>query len=174
MRKLVLVAALAASVLSVGRVALSDDTKKECCDEVREVKVPGFAKLKALVGDWKAKMGDKETHMSWGVTAAGTALIETHKMGGEGSMTTLYHADGDSLVLTHYCALGNQPRMKATKVTDTEIVFDFKDATNLKKDEPHMHALTIRFVDDKHVTEEWTFKGPEGEKKHVFNWERAK
>ncbi len=175
MKKLVLVAALGASLLPVGRVALSDEAKKECCDAEREVKVPGFAKLKALAGEWKANLGEgHEARVSWALTAAGTALMETHKMGEKGSMVTLYHADGDTLALTHYCALGNQPRMKASKVTDSEIVFELAGGTNIDKEGPYMGALTIAFRGADKVTETWTLKTPKGDQKKVFEWERVK
>ena len=39
-------------------------------------------------------------------------------------MATLYHLDGDQLMLTHYCSAGNQPRMRAATVS-TEGVIEF-------------------------------------------------
>ena len=36
-------------------------------------------------------------------------------MANHAEMITMYHPDGDGLALTHYCMLGNQPRMKASK-----------------------------------------------------------
>ena len=30
-------------------------------------------------------------------------------------MMTMYHADKTGLMLTHYCKLGNQPRMRADR-----------------------------------------------------------
>ncbi len=174
MKRFAMVAVLASvGIFSLGRVALSDETK--CC-EAKEVKAPGFEKLKKLVGEWRMKgaEGTDAVQMTWALTAGGSALMETHMPGTAKSMVTLYHADGDKLVLTHYCAMNNQPRMQASKVGDKEIVFEFRDATNLGKGEPHMHALTITFVDDKHVKEDWTLETPEGAKHHVMEWERSK
>ena len=48
-------------------------------------------------------------------------------------MTTMYHADKGEFMLTHYCALGNQPRMHAAmpKGDAKTLPFNFVDATNL-------------------------------------------
>jgi len=48
-------------------------------------------------------------------------------------MISVYHLDGDRLILTHYCEVGNQPRMQATSFDpkSNEIDFNFLDATNM-------------------------------------------
>ena len=48
---------------------------------------------------------------------------------------TVFHLDGDRLILTHYCMAGNQPRMQATSydAKKGEIRFQFLDATNLAR-----------------------------------------
>ena len=77
-----------------------------------------FAALKKLAGDWvevgkDGKPTDK-VFTSFRVTAAGTTLLETVFPGGDDEMITMYHLDGDDLILTHYCTFGNQPRMRGT------------------------------------------------------------
>ena len=47
------------------------------------------------------------------VTAGGSAVHETLFPGSAHEMVSVYHLDGADLVMTHFCALGNQPRMKA-------------------------------------------------------------
>ena len=57
---------------------------------------------------------------------------------GRPTMLTLYHRDGNRLVLTHYCMAGNQPRMQA-KPFDAganELAFEFLDATDLTTTTP--------------------------------------
>ena len=44
-------------------------------------------------------------------TGGGSAVTETLFPGTAHEMMSVYHMDGDDLVLTHYCAGGNQPRM---------------------------------------------------------------
>jgi hypothetical protein len=87
------------------------------------------------------------------VTAGGSAVHETLFPGQPQEMVSIYTVDGPDLVMTHYCVLGNQPRMKAdSKSPDNQICFQFAGGTNLdpKKDK-HMHAATLTIVDDDHI-----------------------
>jgi hypothetical protein len=113
-----------------------------------------FDQLKGLAGTWEAKgMGA----VSYRLTAGGTALVETLFAGTAKEMMTVYHLDGDDLVLTHYCAVGNQPRMKAASGTRNRISFEYAGGTNHDvATDTHMHALTIEFVDGDHVVATWT------------------
>ena len=84
--------------------------------------------------------------------------METLFGGTEHEMITMYHLDGDSLVLTHYCSLGNQPRLKAKEADkENQVAFDFLDGANIDpaKDE-HMHAVVFEFVGDDHLKADWT------------------
>jgi len=71
----------------------------------------------------------------------------------------MIHMDGGRLLLTHYCEMGNQPRMQASASSDGKtITFDFLDATNLTSPEAaHMHRVVFTFIDANHHTEEWRF-----------------
>jgi hypothetical protein len=120
-----------------------------------------FEALKGLAGDWVevGKDGKPTDHVvaSIRVTAAGSAIEETLFPGSGHEMVTMYHLDGADLVLTHYCALGNQPRMRAEPGEDVQrIVFKFFGATNLKSDdEQHMHEATLTLDGKDHYRAEW-------------------
>ncbi|MFQ6112969.1 MAG: hypothetical protein ACE5NG_02640, partial [bacterium] len=104
-------------------------------------------------------------------------LLERLMPENEPSMVTIYHLDGDYLMLTHYCAAKNQPRMRAQLGEDDENVvrFVFKDATNLAKTtDGHMHKLAITFVDENHITQKWTWHQNDKEKVAGFQFERKK
>ena len=108
-----------------------------------------FEVLKGLAGDWveigkDGKPTDKVVS-SIRVTAGGNTVQETLFPGSDHEMVTMYHLDGKDLVLTHYCMLGNQPRLRAEPGTDVnKIAFKLIGATNLKsKDDHHMHKATI-------------------------------
>lgn len=74
-------------------------------------------------------------------------------------MMTIYHPDGNVILMTHYCAAGNQPRMRAQASGGDTIAFQYVDAANLKSSaDGHMYRLVIKFKDADHVTEEWTWK----------------
>src|SRR5262249_13875281 len=90
------------------------------------------------------------------VTAPGSAVLETLFPGEPMEMVSVYHRDGADLVMTHFCALGNQPRMRADPNSPSnKICFKFAGGTNLDAaKDMHMHEGTITFVDDDHV--EWS------------------
>ena len=95
---------------------------------------------------------------------------------GEEDMITMFHLDGDRLLLTHYCGAGNQPRMKATASPDGKtITFDFVDATNLASPQiGHMHRVIFSFPDADHHTEEWIFLQDGKEARERFELQRQK
>jgi len=72
-------------------------------------------------------------------------------------MVTMYHLDGDALVLTHYCAMGNQPRMRLAEATPSDLRFEFAGGTNLDPGrDGHIHAAHFHFLDPAHLEAEWT------------------
>ena len=141
---------------------------------------PGFEKLKTLAGEWSGKTKDgKPVRVSYKVVSDGSALMEMLSMGkGEGDMVTVYHLDGENLMLTHYCSAHNQPRMKAEPASGEikALDFVFLDATNLPSpDSGHMHRLVVTFQDKDHMTQEWTWrdKGKDAFTE-AFQYERKK
>ncbi len=121
-----------------------------------------FEKLKALAGSWEGKglHGDQATPASvrWETISAGTAVMETLFPGTPHEMRSVYFMDGGELVLTHYCAMGNQPRMKLSAAsTDRELVFDFAGGTNLDPaKDAHVHAGRIKLLGPDALDAEWT------------------
>lgn len=114
-------------------------------------------KLKKLAGTWL--LADKDGRPTdqvasiIKVTAGGSVVHETLFPGQPHEMISVYMVDGPDLVMTHYCVLGNQPRMKADpKSPANQIVWRFAGGTNLdpKKDK-HMHEATVTIVDEDHL-----------------------
>jgi hypothetical protein len=135
-----------------------------------------FDKLKLLVGEWQSKSPDGHVvHVSYRLASAGFALMETIKPEGGPEMVTVYHRDGDSVMLTHYCAAGNQPRMRALPASGAvqQLNFNFVDASNLSTPTAgHMDHLVLTFEDANHVTEKWTWK--EGAHENVEEFHLAR
>ena len=108
-----------------------------------------FAEIKKLQGDWRGPAmmkGMPPSHSVFRVTAGGSAVEEKIFPGSKMEMLSVYHMDKDRLLMTHYCAVGNQPRMKlnAGKSTARELVFDFDGGTNLNpRRDMHMHSLRL-------------------------------
>jgi hypothetical protein len=119
-----------------------------------------FSRLKSLVGEWETDLKSGKAYLSYELVAGGTTLLERDTADGRPAMLTLYHLDGGRLMLTHYCMVGNQPRMqaKAFNPETGELDFQFLDATNLASPAAgHMHNAKIRFVDNNHLVSEWQF-----------------
>jgi hypothetical protein len=118
--------------------------------------------FKQLAGEWVGNgdfHGEKhEARVSYKVTSAGSAVVETIDPGGPHEMVTMIHQDGDALALTHYCSIGNQPNMKAKpKAGDHSIAFEFVSASNMPSPKDmHMHSVTFTFVDKDTLKTEWT------------------
>jgi len=95
---------------------------------------------------------------------------------GKEDMISMFNLDGDRVLLTHYCAVGNQPRMVASASPDGKtFTFDFVDATNLPTpDAAHMIRMVLAMPDANHHTEEWTFSDHGKEHTEVFDLRRKK
>lgn len=121
-----------------------------------------FAALKKLTGEWTgiahhADSQPSEARVNYKITSSGSALMETLFCQSDHEMITMYYCHGDDLLLTHYCAAGNQPRMKAVKSDNAKkLDFKFLDGTNMDPaKDMHMHEVTIEFVDADHIKSEW-------------------
>jgi hypothetical protein len=123
-----------------------------------------FERIKSLAGEWRGAMvGESkmpDAVVRYRVTSAGSAVEETIEPASPHEMITIYHLDGDQLMLTHYCAAGNQPCMvlKRKKSTADTLVFDFAGGTNFKsKKDGHMHGLRLRFTGPDAFVAEWEY-----------------
>ncbi len=116
-----------------------------------------FDALKKLVGTWTATGPDgKPMETQFRLTAGGSVLIETLFPGTPHEMVTMYHMDGSDLILTHYCMLGNQPRLKAVSAKDTKkLMFKSVGGTNMKMGDVHMGQAIITLTDDDHYEADW-------------------
>ena len=134
-----------------------------------------FDTLKALTGSWESKTSDGHTaKVEFRVTAGGSALMSEFLGEGPENMITMFHLDGDRLLMTHYCGAGNQPRMVGTISPDGKTAtFNFLDATNLANPQAgHMHHVVFTLADASHHTEEWSFMQDGKEMKDVFDMHR--
>jgi hypothetical protein len=135
-----------------------------------------FNQLKALEGNWESKTPDgKMAQISFRVMANGSSLVS--EISGDENMISVIHMDKDRLLLTHYCAAGNQPRMQATASPDGKVItFDFVDGTNiLPSQNGHMRRLVITIADADHHSEEWVFAGNDGkDMRENFELQRKK
>jgi len=136
-----------------------------------------FDQLKTLNGSWEGKASNGRTvKVSYRATAGGSALMSEILGDGEEDMVSMFHMDNKRLLMTHYCGVGNQPRMQASMSPDGKaITFSFVDATNLASPKAgHMQHLVITIPDADHHTEDWTFVQDGKEMKEHFELARVK
>jgi hypothetical protein len=140
--------------------------------------IPEFERMTSLVGEWKGtSMDGKPATVTYTLVSDDSALMERLAMGGESEMVTMYHPDGDHLMMTHYCSAHNQPRMRSQTVAvgSKNITFDLVDVTNLSgPDAGHMKKLVVTFEDKDHFVQEWTWREKGREGTVVVHFERIK
>ena len=108
-----------------------------------------FTKLQTLVGEWEGKTETgRVLKVSYRLTANNTVLVETWTLGPQRESLTLYHMDNESLIATHYCPLGNQPRLRFKEGGSASLfTFEFVSATNLPKPEAaHQHQFEMELL----------------------------
>jgi len=130
-----------------------------------------FEKIKGLAGTWEGTAPPEMPNVTvqYRVTGGGSAVVETQFPGTPHEMVTVYHMDGDDVVMTHYCAAGNQPRMKLDKAAskDDELYFTFAGGSNVDTAKgAYMHDVRLVLKPGDKLQEDWTsFK--DGKKDHT-------
>jgi hypothetical protein len=117
-----------------------------------------FEYLKKLAGTWEMKdPSGKALHVVYKVSGAGNTLIETQFPGDAMEMVSVYHMDGANLMMTHYCAAGNQPTMKYVPGKDKSILFfDFVRGSNMKPTDMHIHTAKYFLKGSNEIQSDWT------------------
>jgi hypothetical protein len=123
-----------------------------------------WEKIKSLVGEWSGYTMEKgqktPVRVSVRMTGDGSAVMHSIDPGTPHEMITMFHMDQADLLATHYCSAHNQPRLRALPSSQpTEIVFEFKDGTNIRPGDGYMRRLAISFVDADHHNESWGYDG---------------
>jgi hypothetical protein len=119
-----------------------------------------FDRLKAMEGEWIDVTGAfgkaGAVVATYKVTGSGNTVIESFPVGTPHEMTTVYHRDGTSLLLTHYCAGGTQPRMRAKELNGNTLDFQFDGGTNIDVAKTsHMHNMRWEFVSNDEIKATW-------------------
>ncbi len=169
----------ALALVSSAAAAEKDATEKATNSRKARQAKAIFEKIKSLSGEWMHAKGQAkgQVGLSVRVIAGGSAVVERQFPGTPMEMMTVYHLDGDTVMLNHYCILGNQPRLKATMGDrKNTIIFSFVGATNLaSKNDPHMHQGRMTFLDRDSITSTWTkFVNGKAAEEHTFEMTRKK
>jgi hypothetical protein len=179
-----------AGMMVGSRLAGAEDAGKSKTEGV-EAKA-AYARLKSLEGTWTVRFGGgpeaakaeehQEKHaassatVTFRLTGAGSTVVETQFPGQGHEMLSMYHLDGEDLRMTHYCAAGNQPRLKLDRAHSRpdHLIFRFDGGSNLDpKKDLHIHGLEITFRDKDHVISAWEgYQGGKSKGVHEFNMTR--
>jgi hypothetical protein len=156
--KSLLATALAVAALPMLRAQEPAKKPEMACCPMDPKASAALDKIKVLAGTWTTSApGQPAMSVVFKPTSGGSAVIETMFPGGNEEMINLYTASGDTIMLTHYCMLGNQPRMKLSPSDDKTMKFEFVDGGNIKsRADSHMDSVALT-VDGEKLTEDWAF-----------------
>jgi hypothetical protein len=151
--------ALATVVVAAPRPAAADASEPTLDRTV-------FEQLKSLAGRWEGKVDDASATpvaLELQVTSNGTAVLERVFAGQPNEMTTVYYLARGQLLATHYCSLGNQPRL-APSAKPTDIVMDFAGGIGFDPaTDHHAHGVRIQSADPGRLRVEWQFRKGEAD-----------
>jgi hypothetical protein len=142
-----------------------------------QVQPAAFDNLKTLAGTWMRtdEKGQESVGLVTTVIAGGSVVHETMFPGSPHEMVNTYHMDNGTLVVTHYCAAGNQPRMQCTEMSPGVYVFTLRDITNkTSAGEEYMGALTVRMNGDRLIHDWTSFQEGRPPAKAHFEYTRKK
>jgi hypothetical protein len=126
-----------------------------------------FEAFQSLKGAWMIRADDKTLpfEMTYAVGSNGTIVIEQF-----GQELSVFYRDGDSLVMTHFCNRGNQPRLKLKSGGPAgRYEFDMLDIPNLKgASDAHVQKIIYQILDPKHMNLEIIWRKGAGEESEKY------
>lgn len=173
-RRFVAAAVLGSLVTAVGcSTTAGDDLGVVTADPA--VRAPLLGAVAELEGRWLAESDFGTGEQIFSVGSNGSAVREVMNPGQPFEMTNMYVLEGNSLVMTHYCGAGNQPRMRATSIVDGRMEFESIGVGDLKSpDELYMGSMTLVFIDADTIEQHWnSVNAPAGQDKMMFTLRRA-
>jgi hypothetical protein len=116
-----------------------------------------LGRVEKLIGTWEGKAADGQTtRLVFEPTAKGSAVREIMFPGTPMEMTNMYTMDGNDLAMTHYCAIGNQPKLRCRAPVGNTLPFAFDGVSNFAGPGQHyMAELTLVMKDDNTLAQVW-------------------
>jgi hypothetical protein len=176
--------------LCTATVTLARGDRDRAADTPTTAADVAFARLATLAGDWEARApalyANATIRLNYRLISDDSVMMETFRIDEQGvEMVTMYHLDGDRLVLTHYCAVNNQVGMRAD-VTNVgkqpadvkTLTFAITDARNIQRSHRQvMDRLQLQLHDETHLTQTWHWrdeKRPSGTDSAVYRFTRVR
>jgi hypothetical protein len=132
-----------------------------------------FETFKGFEGNWAIRSGQKSLPFEMTYAIGSNGSIVTEQFGKE---LSVFYRDGQSLLMTHFCNAGNQPRLRLRE-NGQPGVFEFKtfDVTNLPSaDADHVDRVVYRIIDDKTMGLEIVWKNAKSENSEKYTLTRLK
>ena len=130
-----------------------------------------FETFNGFEGKWAIRSGQKTLPIEMTYESASKGSIVTEQFGKE---LSVFYRDGQSLLMTHFCNAGNQPRLRLGENTRPG-VFEFQmfDITNLQSaDADHVERVVYRIIDDKTIDLEIVWKNGKSEESEKYTLTR--
>ncbi len=119
-----------------------------------------FERLKTLEGNWSGTASDQAgggpMKVSYEVSSGGSVLLEKLFADQGHEMVSVYSDEKGTPVMTHYCMLKNQPKLKMTGSDEKSIRFEWIPANGVEITDEHMHSLKVTFDGPDKFTQEWS------------------
>lgn len=134
-----------------------------------------FERLKTLVGEWRGRTADgRDIGLAYRLTAQASALVETWDLGPGRESITIYHMDGKELLASHFCPLGNQPRLALKRASGSRLDFEYRDGSNLDPArDPHQQSFWIEFHGPDAIVRSETYREGADEETEAVRYERV-
>ncbi len=139
-----------------------------------------FERLKELVGSWECEAdmgnGPQVITISYRLTSGGSVIVDTIFAGSPHEMITVYHDNSKgNLTLTHYCMLGNQPKMVLKSNEMDELSFALSEDSDIDvANETHMHSVKFKFEGNDDMVQSWkNYEGGKESKVMSFAFKRV-
>ena len=128
-----------------------------------------FEKLKTLEGKWTGTLERSDgssdfLNLDYSITSNGSALLEESNTGGI-EMLSIFNAQNDELLVTHYCGLQNKPVAIFENETNGTLYFktDHSRSGLDSSKEAFVGYWKIHLIDDSTLMYEYNVIGPKGE-----------
>lgn len=128
--------------------------------DTRVLPAQAFDLLLSFEGDWIDVDGSlgmqDQVAVSYRVTANRSTVIESIFVGQPYEMVTVFHRDQDHIALTHYCSLGNQPRMHSVALAPNQVEFSFSGGSGFDPaQDRYMHSRIMGTASADELYGEW-------------------
>ena len=126
----------------------------------------------ALEGEWVGTHIDhdgneEKVDLIYRTVSGGTAVEERIFANTPKEMVTMYHGDEDGLLMTHYCMLGNQPRLQLKNTHENTFKFVYMDGVGIdRKTSGHMGGMEMTILDENTFQQAWAYY-ENGKKQHA-------